>query len=98
MPTAFRPSVAGTVTLAATTTTSRVAIATIAAPGEWRIYNAGAVAAFIVDGDVAVVATTATGLPIAPGAVEVLTLSGTHIAGITASGSATVYFTPGDGF
>lgn len=93
----FRPAVNGTVNLAATITTGRVAIATVAAPGAWRVYNAGTVAVFIEDGNSAVTANTSGGMPLAPGATEVLTLNGTHVAGITASGTATVYFTPGDG-
>ena len=95
---AFRTDGAATVTLSATGTTSRVQLQT-AVPGapNVRLYNAGSVPVFVNCGDVTVVATTATGLPIAPGSVEVLGCQSTHISGITASGTATLYATPGPG-
>jgi len=96
---AFRTDgAAATVTLNATGTTSRVQLQT-AVPGapNARLYNSGSVAVFVNCGDVTVVATTATGMPVAPGSVEVIGCQNTHIAGITASGTATVYVTPGTG-
>ena len=95
---AFRTDGAATVTLSATGTTSRVQIQS-AVPGapNARLYNSGTVVVFVNCGDVTVVATTAAGLPVAPGSVEVLGCQNTHIAGITASGSATLYVTPGPG-
>ena len=92
----FAPDASGTVTLSATTTTSRVAISGSDSPGEYRVYNAGTVAVFIRTGNSSVNAVV-TDMPLAPGALEVLTLRGTHVAGITASGTASVSFTPGDG-
>jgi len=95
---AFRTDGAATVTLAATATTGRVQIQSAAGGTQnVRVYNAGTVAVFINCGDVTVVATTAAGLPIAPGTVEVLGCNQTHIAGITASGTASLYVTPGTG-
>jgi len=95
---AFRTDGAATVTLSATGTTSRVQLQT-AVPGvpNVRLYNAGSVAVFVNCGDVTVVATTASGLPVAPGSVEILGCQNTHVAGITASGTATLYVTPGTG-
>jgi hypothetical protein len=93
----FRPVANGTLTLSATTSSSRVQVSAVAVPQEYRIYNAGTVAVFIEDGNSAVTANTTADVPIAPGAIEVLTLAGTHVAGITASGTATIYITPGDG-
>jgi len=95
---AFRTDGAATVTLNATGTTSRVQLQT-AVPGapNVRLYNAGSVPVFINCGDVTVVATTAAGLPVAPGSVEVLGCQNTHIAGITAGTAATLYVTPGPG-
>jgi len=95
---AFRTDGAATVTLSATGTTSRVQIQT-AVPGapNARLYNAGTVPVFVNCGDVAVVATVAAGLPIAPGTVEVIGCQNTHIAGITAGTAATLYATAGPG-
>lgn len=96
--TAFRTDGAATVTLAATATTGRVQIQTTASGTQnVRVYNAGAGAVFINCGDVTVVATTAAGLPIAPGTVEIIGCNQTHIAGITSTGTATLYLTPGTG-
>ncbi len=93
--TPFRP--AATANLAATSTSARVQVSATATPQEYRVYNAGTVVVFVQEGDSAVTTTTTTGVPLAPGAIEILTFGGTHVAGITASGTATVYFTPGDG-
>jgi len=68
-----------------------------------RVHNAGASTAFVDFGAADVVAGTGDDLPIPAGAVEVLTVVSTeqnrvtHAAAITASGTATVYFTPGAG-
>jgi len=70
-----------------------------------RIFNDGSVPVFVAPGGatvVAVIATTGTaasGMPIAPGRETGFTLAGgqTHLAFITASGTATVYVTQGSG-
>ena len=85
-----------TANLAATTSTGRVQINATTGLGEVRVYNSGTVTVFIKEGDVTVNAAV-TDMPLAPGAIEVLTFAGQYIAGITASGTATVYFTTGDG-
>ena len=96
----FSPN--STVSLAVTTATGSVAFGKgITNPPSVRVYNAGVVTVFINAGGAAVTAAV-TDLPIAPGTVETLNLSGktspsTHVAAITASGTATIYFTPGDG-
>lgn len=90
----FRP--AETVSLAATTVTSRVQISNTTGLGEYRVYNAGTGIVFIKEGTVAVNAAV-TDTPLAPGAIEVLSFGSQYIAGITASGTATVYITSGDG-
>jgi len=95
---AFRWDGAATVTLAATATTGRVQIQTAAGGTQAvRVYNAGTGAVFVACGDVTVVATVAAGLPVAPGSVEVLGCNATHIAGITGTGTATLYVTAGTG-
>jgi len=94
---AFNPS-GPTVSLAVTATTGRVQYQPGTSGSAIRIYNAGTVAAFIVCGEATVVATTAVGMPIAPSSVEVLGCQGaTYVAAITASGTATIYVTPGAG-
>jgi len=96
--TAFRTDGAATVTLAATAASGRVQIRSAAGGTQHvRIYNAGSVAVFIECGTVAVVATVAASLPVAPGSVEILGCGATHIAGITGTGTATLYVTPGTG-
>lgn len=57
----------------------------------------GGYAALIREGDSTVTASLTTDTPIAPGAVEVMTLGATHVAGITAGTAATLYITLGDG-
>jgi hypothetical protein len=65
-----------------------------------RVYNAGTATIFLAFGDVTVTATTA-GYPVPSGAIEVITVpnvaAAPNVAGITASGTATVYITPGAG-
>jgi hypothetical protein len=95
---AFRTDGAATVTLAATTTSGRVQIRAAATGTQnIRVYNAGTVAAFIECGTTTVDATVAASMPIAPGTVEVIGCNQTHLAGITGTGTATLYVTPGTG-
>lgn len=94
--TPFQPG-GPTVTLSATATTSRVQVQPSANNKSIRVYNAGNVAVFMTCGDVAVVATTAAGMPIAPGTVEIIGCAQPYVAGIAASGTASVYLTPGSG-
>jgi len=95
---AFRWDGAATVTLSATATTSRVQVQSAEGGTQAvRVYNAGTVPVFVSCGSVVVVATVAAGLPVAPGTVEVLGCNQTHIAGITGTGTATLYVTPGTG-
>lgn len=86
-----------TVSLTVTTTTGSVQFQPTPTGPNVRFYNTGAVAAFVVCGDSGITATTVTGIPLAPGTVEVLACPGTYIAAITASGTTTVYITPGTG-
>jgi len=99
--TPFLPDKAVTVTVSATTSSSRGAITFAGSKATFpqaRVYNAGSVAVFVEFGSSTVAATTAD-MPIAPGAVEVFTLEDgdTHMAAITASSSASVYVTAGRG-
>ncbi len=90
----FRP--AATVSLSATTSTGRVVITASTGVGEYRVYNAGPSTVFIKEGDNTVIAAV-TDMPIPAGAVEVLSFGSTNIAGITSTGTATLYITSGDG-
>jgi hypothetical protein len=93
---AFAPGGA-TVSLAATTTTSRVAIQVGNHNKHVRIFNSGAATVFIQCGNADVEATTADSMPIAQGTVEVIGCAQSNVAGITSAGTATLYFTPGSG-
>lgn len=98
----FRP-ISSTVNIAAGTTTGNVAITSSGTPSpatsEVRFYNSGTVPVFVNFGGSGVTATLAAGMPIAPGATEAFGMeaSQTHVAAITASGTATLYITTGDG-
>jgi hypothetical protein len=94
-----KPFMAGgpTVTLAVTGTTARVQVQATSASPALRVYNAGTVAVFLNCGDAAVTATVAAGMPVAPGAVEVVGSGQTYCAGISGGTAATLYVTPGDG-
>lgn len=84
-----------TTTLAATTTTSRVALPS----RNIRIYNGGSNPVFVRFGDSTVTAAAANAMPLPAGGVEVFNhADATHLAAIYASGSGTVYITPGEGF
>lgn len=64
-----------------------------------RVNNSGASIAFITAGKGSGIAADTAGIPIGPGAVEIVTFRGSvdHVAALTVSGSASVYFTPGEG-
>lgn len=84
--------------LAVTSSTGRVAFATPRG-SQVRIVSAvGGQACFVKFGDVTVTAAV-TDMPILPGAIEVFTIppGSTYVAAITASSTATLYFTSGDG-
>jgi len=99
----FTP-ISPTVNLSATSSSSRVAKTPLptnsgGATHEIRLVNTGTVTVFVEFGDSTVTAAVATGLPILPNTVEAFMLSAsqTHIAGITSSGTATLYATTGLG-
>ena len=100
----FHPVVGSTVSISATTSSSAVALNSQPNIGRFhlRIFNAGSATVFITRGTSTVAATTSS-YPIPSGAIEVITINNadaspvTHVAAITASGTATVYFTVGWG-
>lgn len=88
-----------TVNLAVTTSTGSVALTGVGNGGNVRVYNAGSATIFINFGTSTVTATTAAGIPIPSGAIEIYSVGAsiTHVAAITASSTATAYFTTGQG-
>lgn len=94
----FAPKSASTITITAETTSS----AQVIDPGpgrcrRLRIYNAGPNLAFVeVTGSGGAV-SSATGMPIPSGEITIVTATGSHLAAVTTSGSATLYVTPGEG-
>ena len=86
---------AGNATLAASTTSSRVALPT--ADDTTLLQNTGSVTAYVAFGSASVTATT-TSTPVPPGmAVALDAGTNTHLAAITASGSTTLTITTGVG-
>lgn len=76
--------------------------------GQYRCVNSGTVMVFLGVGSTATIAgsravipiagTPASGVPLMPGAVEILRFNeNSYITAITSSGTATVYVTPGQG-
>jgi hypothetical protein len=95
----FRPNSAGTVTVAATTTSGSTRVALVGGGPNISIANAGTSTAFCEFGPSTVTAATATGFPFPSGVVYVAgrALDVTHVACITSTGTATVYVTTGEG-
>lgn len=95
----FLPRVAGTVSIAATTASASVSVAAanVQSP-HVSIYNAGPNTAFVRWGVGAQTAVATTDMPIPSGATKTYT-KGTAdtFAAICATGTATIYFTPGEG-
>src|SRR5690242_17990882 len=95
----FRPLSATTASLAVTTATGSVAL--LGQAMQYRVFNAGASTIFVELGNSAVTAVLATAMPIPAGAVEYLSapvaVAAPYLAAITASGTATVYTTGGEG-
>lgn len=95
----FTPVSAGTVNLAVTGTTARVALAKTGIPQTVMVTSpSGGNIAFIEFGDVTATAVAATGTPILPGAILIFTVAPTvtHMAAI-GSATTTLYVTCGHG-
>jgi hypothetical protein len=87
----------GSATLAATTSSGRVALDTHGGM-QVLIFSAGTAVTFIKFGDSTVTAAV-TDIAIPSGFNRIFTIppGATHVAGITGASTATVYFTRGDG-
>lgn len=82
------------------------AVSTTLGGNQYRIINSGSVTVFLGYGVTAtdasnsatIVTTTAPSFPLLPGTDEILTfVPNAYFTGITATGTANVYVTPGDG-
>ena len=100
----FRPSYAATVSINVSSSSQAVQIQPTGTTGTWqvRIVNDGTATVWLRFGDAGVAATipngsTAGGFPLPAGAIEVLTVVGTHVAAIAAGSTGSIYFTPGQG-
>ena len=97
-----------TVVFTAATTAPTVvqAVSTTLGGNQYRIINAGTNTVFLGYGTTAaaantaaaVVTTTGEALPLLPGTDEILTfVPNAYFTGVTTSGNAVIYITPGDG-
>lgn len=92
----FMPKGDDTVTIAATVASANVALDQFS--NAVRVVNAGTAMAFIHFGSGVGTAATLTKMPVASGATETFTKgTSNYVAAITASGTATLYFTNGEG-
>lgn len=93
----FTPNSAGTVNLSASTSSGTVSLG--AKGDQLRLYNSGTVTVFYEVGAAGVSASASTAVPLPSGAVEVISISEAHttLAAITASSTATIYATRGNG-
>lgn len=94
---AFEPVPASTVNMTAGVASANVQYQTGNFANAVRVVNAGSVTVFLEFGGSAVAATTTTGMPVVAGATEIFYGRRQYVAAITASGSAVIYFTPGEG-
>ena len=102
---AFKPEPVSTVNLVATTATSSVKFNDFSSnvnnrvrKRAVRVFNSGAVTAFVEFGGSSVAATLTTSMPVAAGQTAIFNAQdASYAAVITPSSTATVYFTPGEG-
>lgn len=95
----FCPFPGGGVVVSASGTNTATTVPMAPDSGSWqcRIYNATAVTAFVGYG--ATVPTTSTGMPIAAGETDWITVSNSEVINvILASSTGSVYLTPGSGY
>jgi len=106
---AFQP-MGNTVVLSASTTASNVSVTSVSPVNQFMIVNTGNVAVFLNFGTASNVSVTAptvgtptTSFPVGANSTKVVSniqsyvTTNNYLAGITASGNATVYVTPGEG-
>lgn len=90
-----------TVAISATTSSGSATIANFPSfnnSGTILVSNTGSVWVFVAWGSSAPTASATNGVPIPPNGQRIFSVANvTHVAAITASSTATVYFTPGNG-
>lgn len=98
---AFTPRAASTVNISVSGSSQRVQICADNGDVDVRIMNNGTATVWINFGTSAVTAAVASGLPVAPGATEVLRApaqtGALNVAAIAAGSTGSIYFTPGSG-
>lgn len=99
----FTPADDATASIAASVSTASTAIKQQPTGAhQLRLFNAGSATVFWAAGNAAVTAAL-TDIPLPAGAIEVVTLPNatasptTHVAAVTASGTATLYLSTGQG-
>lgn len=95
-----------TFTAATSAPTAVQAASTTLGGNQYRVINSGNVTVFLGYGTTAsdaanaavVITSSGTALPLLPGTDEILSfVPGAYFTGITSSGTASIYITPGDG-
>lgn len=96
----FAISNTSTVSISATTSSANVALPSGVPARQLRIFNNAGAVAFVAFGGSGITASTSTSVPIAVGAVEVLSIpsEANYVAAILASGTGSIYFTVGFGY
>jgi hypothetical protein len=97
----FRPILAKTVNVSGSTTSANVSLGLVGGC-QVRVHNSAGAAAFVTFGNSAVTASASTDMPVPAGGVELFTVPNSagdnlYAAAVLASGTGSVYFTPGVG-
>jgi hypothetical protein len=97
----FIPSPAGTVNINVSGSSQSVSLAVTGGPQQVRVMNNGTATVWVNFGPTGVTAATASGMPVGPGVIEVITIpdfgATPYAAAIAAGSTGNVYFTPGYG-
>lgn len=98
MPLAFSPSPGQTVNIAVSNTSGTVALPTKLPDGYLRLFNAGASTVFVAIGSSTITASATADMPLVTGATIIIDRgNATTLAAITATSTATLYATAGEG-
>lgn len=97
----FTPKPAGTVAISVSASSQAQLVASEPGVRQIRVMNNGSATVWIDFGGSTVSTTAATGIPVPPGAIEVLTVKKSdgpiYAAAIAAAATGSIYFTPGTG-
>ncbi len=92
----FGPSPGGPVSITATTSSSSISVPNPNSESQLRIYSTCTTTLFLKTGNSSVTASSSD-MAVAPGAVEIFSMSGAYTAVIVPSGSCDVYLSRGTG-